>query len=444
MTPPLADKPAEMPVATVPFAGAEGAAAAAAYPRAAGGTPGPLLARGATGSWTDFLVWGNPVSSWLVFFGVLLAVYLIVWVLKASVARKLEVISKRTVSRLDDLLLDLIKSLSKPLLFLGSLYVATRVLTLPHSVNRAIEIIAVCALALQLLITSRRVADFILDAMLRRATHADGRTDETIASSMGVFRVIVYTVVSAIILLLALDNLGVQVTPLITGLGIGGIAVALAAQNVLGDLFGSVSILLDKPFVVGDSITIGDKGGTVERIGIKTTRLRTPQGEELVCANSDLLTSRIHNFKRMSERRVALTIGVVYTTAAPLLRQIPELIAGIIAQQEQLRFDRCHLVKLNAYSLDFELVYFVKTSDYMAHVDSQQRVLLGVIELFAQMHIDFALPTQVTLGPQGAPPEASAPPAPAKIPGPGPNVSGGGRAPDSLSSSHAAPRRTGI
>lgn len=351
--------------------------------------------------WHDVVFLNNPVSAWLLFVGLALLVSLIVWALQAMVASRLEKIAQKTTTRLDDLAVDLIRSIKRPLVLLAAVALASKVLLLPVMVDRAAQVIAVMAVAIQLLISSRRVIDFALSAILRRATQADGRTDETIASSMGVLRVVVFGVVIAIVTLLALDNMGVQVTPLIAGLGIGGIAVALAAQNILGDLFASVSILLDKPFVVGDAIMIGDKSGTVERIGIKTTRLRTPQGEELICANSDLLSSRVHNYKRMQERRVAFSLGLVYTTPPATLRRVPELVAGVVKAETRVRFDRCHLVKLNTYSIDFEVVYFVTTSDFVTHLDAQQAILLGITEALSREGIELAFPTQIGIQYEG-------------------------------------------
>ncbi len=195
-------------------------------------------------------------------------------------------------------------------------------------------------------------------------------------------------------LLLILDNLGVDVTTLIAGLGVGGIAVALAAQNILGDLFASLSIVMDKPFVLGDFIIVGDFQGTVENIGLKTTRLRSLSGEQLVFPNSDLLTSRIRNFKRMQERRVVFTIAVTYETALDQLREIPQLIKDAITSQEQTRFDRAHFQKFGDIGLIYEAVYFVVIPDYAVYMDIQQRINFRLLEEFAVRRIEFAHRTQ--------------------------------------------------
>ena len=198
----------------------------------------------------------------------------------------------------------------------------------------------------------------------------------------------------AIIVLVALANMGVDVTALVAGLGVGGIAVALAVQNVLGDLFASFSIVLDKPFVIGDFIIVGDHLGTVEHVGLKTTRIRSLSGEQLVFSNTDLLGSRIRNFKRMYERRVVFALGVVYQTPAKLLEKIPSMLRQIVESREQVRFDRAHFKDFGPHSLNFEIVYWVLTPDYTIYMDIQQEINLEIYRRFEQEGIDFAYPTQ--------------------------------------------------
>ena len=198
----------------------------------------------------------------------------------------------------------------------------------------------------------------------------------------------------AIVLLLILDNLGVDVTALVAGLGIGGIAIALAVQNVLSDLFASLSIVLDKPFIPGDFVVVGDMAGSVEHIGIKTTRIRSISGEQLIFSNTDLLGSRIRNFGRMRERRVVFSLGVTYQTPADKLERIPGIIREAIEGQEQVRFDRSHFASYGDSALNFETVYYVGSSDYATHMDILQSVNLAVYRRFATEGIEFAYPTQ--------------------------------------------------
>lgn len=193
---------------------------------------------------------------------------------------------------------------------------------------------------------------------------------------------------------MTLDNLGVDVTTLITGLGIGGVAIALATQNILGDLFASLSIVLDKPFVVGDFIRTGEDLGRVEQIGLKTTRVRSLSGELLVFSNSDLLQSRIRNYKQMEERRILFRIGVVYQTAPARLRRIPLIVREIIERQQAVRFDRAHFAAFGDSSYDFEFVYFVGSPDYNAYMDTQQAINLAIVDAFAAEKIELAYPTR--------------------------------------------------
>lgn len=194
--------------------------------------------------------------------------------------------------------------------------------------------------------------------------------------------------------LLVLENIGVDITALIAGLGIGGIAIALAVQNILGDLLSSLSIVLDKPFEVGDVILTGDFVGTVERVGIKTTRLRSVDGEQIVIANSDLLRSRIRNFKRMYERRVLFSLAVSYETPTAVLKEIPTIIRTAIESRPNVRFDRAHLKSFGESALIFETVYFVSTPEYSAYMDTQQAITLELLDVFAERKIEIAYPTQ--------------------------------------------------
>jgi small-conductance mechanosensitive channel len=218
--------------------------------------------------------------------------------------------------------------------------------------------------------------------------------DPGLATALGAVGILAQGIIWAIFLLLILQNLGIQITALVTGLGIGGIAVALAVQNVLGDLLASLSIVLDKPFVIGDFVVVGEFSGTVEHVGLKTTRVRSLSGEQLVFSNSDLLGSRIRNFKRMQERRVAFTVGVTYGTGADKLERIPGMIREVVEGRELVRFDRCHFKSYGDFSLNFETVYYVLLPDYTSYMDVQQAINLEIYRRFQDAGIEFAFPTQ--------------------------------------------------
>ncbi len=233
-----------------------------------------------------------------------------------------------------------------------------------------------------------------VEGWLERKRRQSLASDRSLASSISIIVLIARILIWALVLLLTLDNLGVNVTALVAGLGIGGIAVALAVQNVLGDLFASLSIALDKPFVVGDSLAVGDFVGSVEYIGIKSTRLRSVSGEQIIISNADLLGSRIRNFGRMAERRILFTLNLASETPADLIERIPQEIRRVVEAQKGTRFDRSHFSAYGAHSLDFETVYYVLTADYKRYMDIHQAINLEIFRTFERLHIAFASPTQ--------------------------------------------------
>lgn len=245
--------------------------------------------------------------------------------------------------------------------------------------------------------------------LLRRQAQLE--EDAGAVAAMDIVGFLIRVAVWTIVFLLALDNLGVNITALVAGLGVGGIAVALAAQNIISDLFASLSIVLDRPFVLGDFLVIDELAGNVEKVGIKTTRVRSLSGEQLVFSNNDLLGSRIRNYGRMTERRILFSIGVVYQTPAEQLEQVPGIIKDIIVKQESARFDRAHFKAFGAYSLDFEIVYFVESSDYALYMSIQQAVNYEIFRQFTAAGIEFAYPTQKLFVANEAPDDASARPA---------------------------------
>jgi small-conductance mechanosensitive channel len=229
-----------------------------------------------------------------------------------------------------------------------------------------------------------------LEHRQRRAAPAD----RAAVGTLGIIGFIARGLIWALALLLTLDNLGINITALVAGLGIGGIAVALAVQNVLGDLLASLSITLDRPFVVGDAVTVGDFSGTVEQIGVKSVRLRSVSGEEIIMPNADLLASRVRNWGRLRERRVELTLGVALDTSREQLAQLPQRLRAIIEQQRDVRFDRAHFAKISPSALEFSVVYFVTVPDYNRHMDIQQNINLDIVQLLERERVELAFPTQ--------------------------------------------------
>ena len=278
-------------------------------------------------------------------------------------------------------------------LLAAATYLGSQALSLPEKERGIVAAVTVTALLVQLALWVNRLLVRGIAYQVDQRVATDAATAMTISAAGFLLRIAMW----AVVLLMILANFGVNVTALIAGLGIGGIAVALAAQNILSDLFASLSIVLDKPFVVGDYITVGDMMGTVEHVGLKTTRLRSLSGEQLICPNNDLLQSRIRNFKRMKERRVLFNLGVVYETTHEQLERIPGILREIVEAQSNVRFDRAHFQKFGDFALVFEVVYYVLAPEYITFMDIQQRINLAISQRFAAEGIQFAFPTQTLL-----------------------------------------------
>ncbi len=340
---------------------------------------------------TDQVVFGNTVIAWLGAIGIACAAFFALLLARRLLVGRVRSLGKRLPKDLSELLVALAERTSRFLLFLLALGIAAAPLVIPDRFVHLGRIALVVAFTWQAVLWSQHLVTYGLRLFLRSQ---GSDADPAVLTGLGVARFIALALVYLVIGLLALQNAGVEVGPLIASLGIGGIAVALAAQNVLGDLFASLSIVLDKPFVVGDFIVVGDQMGTVENIGVKTTRLRALSGEQLVFSNNDLLTSRVQNFKRMRERRVVFALGVVYQTTEEQLRKVPGVIRAAIESQSDTRFDRAHFKGFGASSLDFEAVYYVLSAEYNVYMDRHQAVNLAILGRFAREGIQFAYPTR--------------------------------------------------
>jgi small-conductance mechanosensitive channel len=279
------------------------------------------------------------------------------------------------------------------------LYAAEPFLDLPPKVAQMSSNIVLILMLLQAGIWASYAVRFYLENKQR----SSGEVDSSFVGSIDIIAFVARLVIWALVLLVALDNLGVNITALLAGLGVGGVAVALALQNILGDLFASLSIALDKPFRLGDSLSIDDCQGTVEHIGIKSTRLRSVSGEQIILSNADILKSRVRNFGRAAERRALLVIGVPCDTPSDKLQKIPTLLERIVSQQPTARFDRCHFTAIGASSLQFELAYHSAHPTLEALLDVQQAVNLKIVEEFRASGIELAYPTQRIVGLPGQP-----------------------------------------
>ena len=235
----------------------------------------------------------------------------------------------------------------------------------------------------------------MLGLVHRRAGHG-GEDAVALGNAMGIITVLVNVVVWLLAAILILDNLGVNVTALVAGLGVGGIAIGLAAQGIFSDLFAALAILFDRPFRVGDTISYGTSTGTVEHIGLKTTRIRSLSGEQLVMANTKLLEQQVANLRRIEERRVVLNFGIVYQTPPDLLEALPSHMQAIVDAQADCRFDRAAFTGFGPSSLDFELIFFVTVPELEAMTAARQAVGFAIVRRFAVLGLEFAYPTQTT------------------------------------------------
>jgi small-conductance mechanosensitive channel len=287
-----------------------------------------------------------------------------------------------------ELLTVLVNRTSRLVLLTLALYLAEKILDLPPKVDRVFDVVIVFSIWFQAAIWTSVALRFYIQRRQRRA----GFDDAASKSSVDVLMFVAQLVIWAVFVLLALDNLGVNITALVAGMGVGGIAIALAVQTILGDLFASLSITFDKPFVVGDVLQIDDIEGTVEHIGIKSTRLRSVSGEQIVLANADVLKSRVRNLGRMAERRVKFRFNIAYDIAADKVAQVSPLVEAAVNAQSQTRFGCCLLAQLGEYALEFDVIYFVPASvDFPRLNDAVNR---DIVARFAAQGIGFTYPTR--------------------------------------------------
>ncbi|WP_276495735.1 mechanosensitive ion channel family protein [Pontibacter litorisediminis] len=341
---------------------------------------------------TDFLervYFHNSIQTYLIALGFVLLGILLIGIFKKRVLTRIAKLTQKTKSNFDNHLIESIDRFGVPALYIALFYAGLDYLALPVRFNKIIQVAVTVAITF---LAIRIIASTIL-LLLRSYIGRQDNGEEKVKQLGGVI-LVVNIIIWGLGLLTLLDNLGYDVTTVVAGLGIGGIAVALAAQNILGDLFNYFVIFFDRPFEVGDFIVIDDKSGVVDKVGVKTTRIKSLSGEQLVFANSDLTNSRIHNYKQMQQRRVVFKLGVIYQTSYEHLESIPELLRQIVEAQDMVRFDRAHFVSYGDSSLDFETVYYVLSSNYNDYMDIHQRINLGIFREFQKRGIEFAYPTR--------------------------------------------------
>lgn len=316
------------------------------------------------------------------------------WFVRLIVLVRLEALSKRTSSTFDDTFVSAIKSIHPWVYSLVAFYAALSLYTLPSGWDQAVRGILYFAFVWQGIQVANCFVRYIITQYVEKDEDGDGVVDPAAATMSDLLTLVASLVLWTLGILFVLSNIGIEVTSLIAGLGIGGIAVAFALQGVLSDLFASFSIYFDKPFRVGDFVVIGTDSGTVEKIGIKSTRIRTLLGEELVVSNAELTTARVQNFKKMDERRGVVEFGITYETPQEKVHKVNSVVEEIFADIAGVRLDRVHFKSFGDSALIFEVVFHVEKSDYVEFMDKQQQFNFALMERFADMGVEFAYPTQ--------------------------------------------------
>lgn len=339
----------------------------------------------------ETVVFQNTLREYLLSLVILMGLVVFLIFAKRVLVNRLGKIAAKTPNDFDDFLVGLLSQVGLPVFVVTSLYVATSVLVLPEATRSFIRYAVVIVITIRAILLLQEVVRYSVGKVYQRRMRPGDPSAEAMAKSIsGILRWVIW----ALGVVFVLDNLGINISALVAGIGIGGIAVAIASQAVLGDAFSAFSIFLDKPFEIGDFIIVDEHLGTVEHIGVKTTRIRSLSGEQLVFSNADLTKSRIKNYKRMETRRIAFKIGVVYQTPLEQVKKIPLLIKDIFSRTEGVRLDRVHFQSFGDFALTYEIVYYVFSADYNIYMDKQQEINFQIMEDFEQSGIGFAYPTQ--------------------------------------------------
>lgn len=331
----------------------------------------------------------NTLQDWFIVIATIVITYVVIKILRNVVLKRLNKWAAATNTTWDEFILQVIEKNVLPLLYISTIYFSLRILDFGEKVSGVMHIAYMMCITFYVVkIILASFKKFVLSFVKR------DENSETKEKQAGGLIAIISIIVWMLGVVFLIDNMGYDVTTIIAGLGVGGIAIALAAQAVLGDLFSYFVIFFDRPFEIGDFVIIGNDNGIVEYIGIKTTRIRTLNGEQLVCSNTDLTNSRLRNFKRMERRRIVFALGVTYQTTSEQLKKIPEIVKGIIDNQERVSYDRGHFSGFGDFSLNFEFVYYVEDPDYNFYMDNQQAIYLAIFSAFEKEGIEFAYPTQ--------------------------------------------------
>lgn len=338
----------------------------------------------------DSILLGNPIRDWAIAIGIIVISFSLIKIVKGTILTKLKKWSVKTAMTFDDFVVVAIEKILIPFLYFAAIFGAFDYLNFNATTTHIVKVAKLFIITFFVLRLITSAIQYFIFAFLEKQENSDVKKKQA-----GSLLIILKGVVWILGLVFLVNNLGYNVTTIITGLGIGGIAVALAAQAVLADFFSYFVIFFDRPFEIGDFINVDDKVmGAIEYIGVKTTRVRAISGEQIVCSNKDLTDSRVHNYRKMLRRRVVFRIGVIYQTTSEQMKKIPGIIKGIIDVTENATFDRSHFSTFGDFSMNFETVYYIESPDYNMYMDAQQKIYLQILEAFEKEKIEFAYPTQ--------------------------------------------------
>lgn len=333
--------------------------------------------------------WGNTVQQYALVLGEIILTWVVLRLIRKFIFSKIKKVTSRTPSEVDDAMVSAAEKFIIPYLYFGINYAIINQLELTKHVEHILNVAFAVITAYYFV----RFINHVIHLSVLMYMERKHESAERISHLSGIL-IMVKVMVWIGGALMLVENLGYNITTIITGLGIGGIAIALAAQNILSDLFSYFVIFFDKPFEIGDNISMNNASGTVEKIGIKTSHIRSVSGELLVVPNAELVKSIIKNFKRLERRGVIFKLNVRYDTAEEKLRLLPQLIETIVHKQQYTKFDRCHLVAFDNFCLTYEILYYIDTPDYKTYLDIQQNIYLEVLDAFIKQGIDFAFPGQ--------------------------------------------------
>jgi len=337
----------------------------------------------------QYNLWSNSGADYVTALIIFVGALIILKLFQVVVLHKLRALAKKTDTDIDDLVIGMFGRFKPPFYIAVSAYLGLQKLTLSGLVDGLINGLIVLVVVYYVVYVAQELINYGTQKIISNKNDGEEADPTAVRTINSLLKMVLWVVAGIMIL----SNWGVNVSSLIAGLGVGGIALAFAFQNILEDVFSSFSILIDKPFKVGDFVQVGGDFGTIEKVGIKTTRIRTPQGEELVMSNRELTSARINNFGKLERRRNLFTVGATYETPSDKLRKVPSLIEEAVKGVEGVTFDRVHFKNFGDSSLDFEIVYYAETNDYARYMDLQHEVKFSIKEAFDKESIEFAYPT---------------------------------------------------